>query len=295
MDGFVKTTGAVSQRGGGNHADGAGNHGGLVRENVAEHVFRDDYVKLTGILDNLHGAVVYQHVGQLHVRIFRRQLVHDLLPQTGRIQHVALFHAAQLVIALSGSLKADAADPADFAFGVAQLVNGNGLPVFGDGFVLAEVDAADELPDNEKVDAPLYNLRLQGRGGGQLRPDFRRAVVAVDPHADTQPEKPLFGPLGAGNAVPLGAANRTQKDGIGGQAFIQHFLGQRVAVAVDGIAAHGNLGIGKFMAEDFGNPVKNGLGLGYNFRADAVAGNQCDVFRHFITSPSRMQAGRPFL
>ena len=161
--------------------------------------------------------------------------------------------------------------------------------------MLAEVNAADELPDDEKINAPLYNLRLQGRGGGQLRPDFCRTVVAVDPHAGTQPEKSLFGPLGAGHAVPLGAAYRAQKDGIGGQAFIQHFLGQGVAVAVDGIAAHGNLGIGKCMAEDFGSPVKNGLGLGYNFRADAVAGNQCDVFRHFITSPSRMQAGRPFL
>ena len=79
--------------------------------------------------------------------------MHNLLPQPGGIQHVALFHAAQLVTALPGGLKADAADTANFAFGVAKLINGNALAVFRDSLVLAEVDAADQLSYNNKVDA----------------------------------------------------------------------------------------------------------------------------------------------
>ena len=141
--------------------------------------------------------------------------MHDFLPQPGGIQHIALFYAAKAFIPLAGGLKADAADTADFAFGVAKLVDCHGFTVFGDGFVLAEVDAADQFSYNNKVNALVHDLLLERGGGSQLGPDFGGAVVAVDPHAGAEPQQTLFGPHGAGDAVPFGAAYRAQKNAVG--------------------------------------------------------------------------------
>ena len=134
--------------------------------------------------------------------------MHDSLPQPGGIQHVALFHGAELFTLLAGGFKANAADAADLTFGVAQLVDGGLFPVFFNGLVLAEVDTADELSYNNKINTLVHDLLLQRRGGCQLGPDFGGTVVAVDAHTGPQPQQALFRPHVAGDTVPLGAAHR---------------------------------------------------------------------------------------
>ena len=51
------------------HADGAGDHGSLIGEDVAEHVLGHDDVELGRILDDLHGAVVHEHLAVRDVRV----------------------------------------------------------------------------------------------------------------------------------------------------------------------------------------------------------------------------------
>ena len=219
--------------------------------------------------------------------------MHDLLPEAGGIENVALFHAAQPLATLAGGLKTDAADAADLFFGVGQLVDGDLLAVTLDGLMLAEVDAADELSDDDEVDALGNDLGLQGRSVGQLGPDLGGAVVGVDAHARSQAEEALFGSLGAGNVVPLGAAHGAQQHGVGCGALVELVLGEGIAILVDGAAAHVHVGVCKFVTELCGDLVEDQQGLIDDLRTDAVATDHGDGFFH-ISPPSGKPAGRPW-
>ena len=166
VNGLIQAAGTLAQRGGGDHSDGAGDHGSLIRKDVAEHVLGDDDVELSRVLDDLHGAVVHEHLAVLHFRVLSLQAVHDRAPEAAGVQHIGFVHTAELLIALLGRLKADAADPLDLVLGVGHRIDGLLLAICQRlGLVLAEVHAADQLPDNEEVDALCHDLRLEGAGG----------------------------------------------------------------------------------------------------------------------------------
>ena len=67
---------AAAEAGGGKHAQGAGEDGGLVGEDVAKHVARDDDVEGSGVGDEVHGAGVDEQVIEFDVRL----LHHGELP-----------------------------------------------------------------------------------------------------------------------------------------------------------------------------------------------------------------------
>ena len=296
MDGLIQAAGAVAQRGGRDHADGAGDHRSLVGKDVAEHVLGDDDVELRGVLDDLHGAVVHEHLTVRDVRIFGLQPVHDRAPEAAGVQHVGLVHAAELLAALSGRLEADAADALDLVLCVGHGVDGLLFAVFeGVGLMRAEVYAADELPHDEKVDALGHDLWLQGAGRGQLGPDLGRAVVGVQPHPGAQAEQALFGALLTGQALPLGAAHGTQQDAVRSQALVQLVLGERVAVFVDGLAAHGSVGVVEGVAILLGHLIEDAERLLHDLRAGAVAPDDSNVFFHWVllsADPSQSRFAR---
>ena len=207
--------------------------------------------------------------------------MHDRAPEAAGIQYIGLIHAAELLIALLGRLKADAADPLDLMLGVGHRIDGLLLAICQRlGLVLAEVHAADQLPDNEEVDALCHDLRLEGAGGSQLGPDLGGAEVGVKAHAGTEAEQAFLGALIAGHPLPLGAAHRTQQDAVGGQALVQLVLRQRVAVLVNGLAAHGSVGIVERMAILFGHLIENTEGLLHDFRAGAIAPDDGNILLH---------------
>ena len=159
----------------------------------------------------------------------------------------------------------------------------------------AEVYAADELPHDEKVDALGHDLRLQGAGRGQLGPDLGRAVVGVQPHPGAQAEQALFGALLTGQALPLGAAHGTQKDAVRSQALVQLVLGERVAVFVDGLAAHGSVGVVEGVAILLGHLIEDAERLLHDLRAGAVAPDDSNVFFHWVllsADPSQSRFAR---
>ena len=161
MDGLVQAPGAIAQRGGRDHADGAGDHGSLIGEDIAEHILSDDDIELRGILYDLHGAVVHKHLAVLHVRVLGLQAVHHTAPQAAGIQHVGLVHTAELFAALLGGLEADAANALDLVLRIGHGVHGLLFAVFQRvGLVLAEVHAADQLPHDDKVNTLCHDLGL---------------------------------------------------------------------------------------------------------------------------------------
>ena len=148
------------------------------------------------------------------------------------------------------------------------------------GLVLAEVDTADQLTHDDEVDAFGHDLGLERAGRGQLRPDPGRTVVGVEAHAGAEAEQALFGALLTGQALPLGAAHSAQKDAVGGEALVQLMLGQRVAVLVNGFAAHGGIGIVEGVAVLFSHLIKHPEGLFHDLGAGAVAPDDSNVFFH---------------
>ena len=281
MDGLIQAAGAVAQRGGRDHADGAGDHGSLVRQDVAEHVLGNDHVELGGVFDDLHGAVVHEHLAVFHIRVFGLQAVHHASPQAAGVQNVCLVHAAQLFAALACGLKADAADALDLVLRVGHGVDGLLLAAGeGVGLVIAKVYAADQLTHDDEIDALCHDLRLQGAGRSQLGPDLRGAVVGVQAHARAEAEQTLFGPLLTGQTLPLGAADGTQQDAVRRKALVQLVLGEGVAVLVDGLAAHGCVGVVEGVAVLFGDLIEDADRLLDDLRAGAVAPDDSNVLFH---------------
>ena len=70
----------VRQAGRGGEPEPAGDRGGEVGEDVAEHVLGHDHVELLGRARELHGRVVHQHVLDRDVRIVHRHLADDAAP-----------------------------------------------------------------------------------------------------------------------------------------------------------------------------------------------------------------------
>ena len=146
--------------------------------------------------------------------------------------------------------------------------------------MLAEVHAADQLPHDDEVNALCHDLRLQGAGRGQLGPDLGGAVVGVQAHARAQAQQTFFRALLTGQALPLGAAHGTQQDTVRSKALVQLMLGQRVAVLVNGFAAHGGIGIVEGVSVLFGHLIKHPDGLFHDLGAGAVAPDDSNVFFH---------------
>ena len=103
--------------------------------------------------------------------------------------------------------------------------------------LLAEVDAAGELADDEQVGA-LDALALERARVVERRERADRAQVREEAQALAQAEQALLGPRRVGvGGVPLRAADGGEQDGVGRRAGGEHLVGERGAVRVDRGAA----------------------------------------------------------
>ena len=81
MDGFVHALAAPVERGGRQHANGAGQHGRCIRENIAEHVAGYHHIKLLRFTHQLHGCIVNVHMTEFDITVFISQADHDIAPE----------------------------------------------------------------------------------------------------------------------------------------------------------------------------------------------------------------------
>ena len=95
VDGLEYAGSGAADAGTRQHAYGAGDHAGLVGQDVAEHVARRDDVELPGGTDKLHRAVVDIHERQRHVGPVRGHGLGGLAPQTARFEDVRLVDDAE--------------------------------------------------------------------------------------------------------------------------------------------------------------------------------------------------------
>ena len=67
----------------------------LITQDVAEHVFHDHYVELSGVKTEVGGGSIHQNVFDLHVRKISADFLHDFIPKHARLEHIALVNVMQ--------------------------------------------------------------------------------------------------------------------------------------------------------------------------------------------------------
>ena len=176
----------LAQRGRGEHPEGAGEHGRLVAQDVAEEVLGHDDIERLRAADEVHGGGVYQLVREFDIRIVAGEVGDGLAPQAGGLQNVRLVHAQEATPALVGRLEADTGDSGDLALGVNAGVHGSvAMPAFR----LAEIQAASQFADDEDVKAAFHEVCSQGAGRRQAGVQDTGAQVGIKAHLLPQGEQ----------------------------------------------------------------------------------------------------------
>ena len=233
VDGLEQARGRrLAERGAGQHPERAGDHRGLVAEDVAEHVLGEDHVEVARGGDELHRALVDEHVLELDVR----ELLGVHAVTTSRHSRLvsSTLALSTLVTLRARGAEGDARDALDLGDGVDAQVAG----AVGGARLLAEVDAAGELAHDEQVGA-LDDARASAGSRRSSAVDGpHRAQVRVQARALAQAEQALLGARRVGvGRVPLRAADGREQDGVGRAAGGERLVGQRGAVGVDRRAA----------------------------------------------------------
>lgn len=244
MDGLVDAValalavGDAAQAGTGEQTDAAGDNTGLVGDDVAEQVARDDdAVQGAGVLDEDHGGGVDELVLDLELgELPLEQLGDDLAPQAAGGQDVGLVQAPDgLLAAGDGEEAGQAADALDLLAGVGLRVPG--LAVAGVLLALAKVDTARQLADDDHVGAAA-DVGLEGGEVDEgLGGEAAGAQVTVGSHLLAEPQETLLGADGAG--APFRAADGAEEDGVGGVGGGEGLVGEGGAGGVDGGLAGG--------------------------------------------------------
>ena len=121
----------------------------------------EDDVEVAGDVHEVHGHGVDELVLDGDVGVVGLEGVDSGAPELGTFEDVGLVDGGEFFAALAGELEGDAGYTHDFVARVAHGVDGlAGFLVPGAG--LAEVEAAEELPDEENVNA-LGDFGAEGR------------------------------------------------------------------------------------------------------------------------------------
>ena len=216
MDGLEQGRSLGAHGGGRQHAQRTGDDGGLVGEDVTKNVAGEDDVELRRIAHQLHGGVVHVHMAQFHVGVVGVHFLHHGLPEAGGLQHVALFHGADLLATLAGGLEGHLGDAADLVLVVDHGVVAHAQAVtFFDGAGLAEVDVTGQLAHHDEVQTAGRDVGTQQAGAGQLGQQQGGTQVGEQAQGLADAQQALFRTAGRLDIVPLGAAHGAQIHGVG--------------------------------------------------------------------------------
>mmetsp|Transcript_59266 Transcript_59266/g.135933 ORF Transcript_59266/g.135933 Transcript_59266/m.135933 type:complete len:388 (-) Transcript_59266:89-1252(-) len=265
---------------GGHQAERTRQHGGGVRQDVAEHVLGANDVEGRRRLDELHRRIVDVHEVERHLRMLLVHLDRHLAPQPRRVQHVGLVDDRQLAGPPLGRLEREAQRPLDLLRRVRARV-ARALPVRR-GRVLAEVDAAEQLAHNHHVDAALDEV------GAERRRVRERRVYLCRPHVHGQVERFAHAEQRVAlGVVPLWqvllldrAADRAEEDGVGALAQRLRLVGEVLAVRIVPSAADQPLLVSELdVREERHRSVENLARLNHHLGTDAVARQHGDPVR----------------
>ena len=225
----------AAQAGTGQQTDAARDDGSLVADDVTEQVAgNDDTVQGTRVLDHDHRRAVDQLVLQLQLgELLLEYFSDDLPPQAAGREHVGLVQAPDLGrrVAREGQEATQTSDPLNLLARVGLGVEGETRAIVL--LAIAEVDAASELTNDDKVSAAA-DFGLQGGAvDEEVRGEAAWAQVAEGAELLAQLQEALLGADGRRRS-PFRTANGAQKDGIGSLGGSEGLIGQGNAMLVDG-------------------------------------------------------------
>ena len=275
VDGFIEPPTSVPERRRGQHAERAGEHRGLVGEDVAEQVLGQHHIEVARPAQQVHRGRVDQHVVQRHAR----ELVADdtaahLAPQARGLEHVRFVDLGDPAAASCGEAAGDAGDALHLGDRVLALIErGRALAPFA-----AEVDATGEFADEEQIDA-LEDLGLERRRIAQRRQHRDGPQVGVDAEFGAQAQQRGLGPHRRVR-TPLRSADRAEQDGVRGKAARKRMRRQSVAVRVDRRSAEGKVFERELVATGALDGLQHAQTLGHHLGADAIAPKHRDARLH---------------
>ena len=261
----------AADRGRREHADRAGQDRSLVAENVSEEVLGHHHVEGCGAQQQLHRAIVDEHVLEFDVGILRGQLVHDAPPELRVLEHVGLVHRGELAAPVARQLEGHAANALDLPSRVDHRVQGSlGARGSFDAARLAEVQAAGEFPHDQDVGA-AHDVVLQRRGLDQALVAVDRPQVGVHVQRLAQAEQAFLGPLGRRQVIEFGQAHRAQQRGVGIQSQAARLGRERVSRGANRRTAEQALAQLDRMAPLRRHVLKHANGLARDLGTDTVA------------------------
>ena len=288
---LIKSELRFVEAGGGKHTDGSRHHTGLIGENVAKHILCQNHVKLTRIFHQLHGAVIYQHMGQFHFWIIFGHFLHYASPQTGGIQHVGFIHAGHFLSSLHGDVEGPFRNSADLIFIVSQGVNRFSYAIFLYGFTFTEIQAPCQFPHDHHIKPVADDLVPQRAGVFQFLIQVCRPQVGKQIQRLADSQKSCLRTFGRLQAVP-GRCGGVSADGshqhrIRCLCLFDGLLRQRNAMGVDGSPSQQQRRICKFMVVFLTDFIQNLFRFPDDLRSDSVSRYQCNLIIHDIFLPKQ--------
>ena len=271
------------------HPHRAGEHGGLVGQDVPEEVLGCDDVEVARPSDEMHRHRVDQHVLVRDVGVLARHLVRHFTPQPGCREDVRLVHRSEVAPTLPSEREGGPDETRHLLFRVDHGIDRR--TALGRRAALArapEVDAASQLSHHDEIDA-LEDLPAERRSGKELGDGPDRSQVGVEAEPLAEPEQRLLRPDPGGRVVPPGAADRPEEHRIGGTGAGELGDRERLTRRVDRGAADrpGREGERKPVARCDG--LQRGDRLGRHLGPDAVTGEDGDGgLGHPLSRPGRL-------
>lgn len=127
----------------GKHTERACNLRGFVGQNVAKHIFRDHYIELARILDELHGSIIHIYMMYRDIGILHCQLLDGFPPQPTGFQHIGLIYRMQDATSGTRRFKCFDGNALYFFAGVQQGIQRR-IPLIT-AFAVAKVNTACQL------------------------------------------------------------------------------------------------------------------------------------------------------
>jgi len=230
---LVEPDAAVAEARRGQHAERAGDLGGLVRQDVAEQVLGDDHVEAARVPHQQHRARVHELVDQRHVGEALGHLLDHLHPELRGLEHVGLVHVRHVLAAPARRLEGHPADAGDLDLVVHHRVARLALAA-DDAHParLAEVQAAGQLAHHQQVDA-VDDLGAQRRGLDQRREHAGGTQVGVQAQLLADAQQALLGAPVHRQRVPLRPAHGAEQHGTALLGQRHRLVAQRRPVGVD--------------------------------------------------------------
>ena len=153
MTGLIHTATILIQRRRRQHTNRPSQHRRRIRQNVTKHIARHNHIKLLRCHHQLHRRIVHIHMAQLHLRVVRRQLSDNLLPEYGRLQYIGLIHRTETLTAHHRRLKRHTTNTANLRLTVLISVVTLALTILqrANTARLTKVNTTHQLANNQDI------------------------------------------------------------------------------------------------------------------------------------------------